>query len=285
MDLLEALALCGGAARRARLRELGVPERALAAGVRSGAVRRLGRGGYALLDASPGLAAAVRLGGVATHATAAALHGWPIWTPDEKVHVSVMSGTTRALAGVVVHQARLAPSDLERHRACTTPLRTALDCARTMPLVDAVCILDKAVRDCAVTECQLVEAAARSRGPGATALRRAVAHIDPRAASALESALRLLLRTTDARIRSQAYVRRVGDVDFLVDEWLVAEGDGFEFHSDRRAYRNDRQRGNGITANGLSLLRFTYEDVRFHPLRTIREIERVRQLRRPPTDR
>lgn len=87
------------------------------------------------------------------------------------------------------------------------------------------------------------------------------------------------LRTTDARIRSQAHVAGVGDVDFLLDEWLVVEGDGYEHHSNRNDYRKDRRRLNGITAQGLGLLRFTYEDVRYRPLQVIAQVERVRRWR------
>ncbi len=277
--------MCGGAARWKHLLELDVSERALRAAVRSGEVRAVGRGGYALLDAPPGLAAAVELGGVASHGTATALHGWPIWIPEAQLSVTLLSGVARSLPGVAVHQARLRPADIDGLRACTAPLRTALDCARTMSFVNAVCILDAALHRREVTEAQLADAARRARGPGAAALRRAIAAADRHAASPLETVLRLLLRTTDARVRSQVYIEGVGTVDFLVDEWLVVEGDGYEFHSDRTSYRNDRRRGNGIVGSDLVLLRFTYEDVRYHPELVIAKVEQVRRLRRPSAER
>lgn len=279
MDPVEALALCGGAARWKRLREIGVPERALAAALRCGAVRSLGRGGYALPGAPLGLVAAVELGGVASHVNAAVLHGWPLWTPDERIVVTLLSGTARSRPGVEIHHSRLERADLERYRALTGPLRTALDCARSLSFVNAVCLLDAALRRGAVTEHQLVEAARRSRGPGALALRRAIANVDPRAGSPLESVLRLLLRAGGGLVRSQVWIEGVGTVDFVVDEWLVVEGDGFEFHSDRASYRTDRHRGNGLTARGYGWLRFTYEDVRGRPLWVIAQVERVRLLR------
>lgn len=281
MDVVDALKARGGAARWTRLRELGVSERALRNGVRSGAVRRIGRGGYALADAPPGLVAAVELGGVASHVTAADLHGWETWNTDDRLVVIVPQGSVRSRPGVEVHRANLTPADLDPDHDCTGPLRTAIDCGRCLPFVDAVVVLDAALRARSVTERQLVSAADRSRGPGAPELRRAVANVDPRAGSSLESVLRLLLRCTDGRVRSQARIPGVGDVDFLVDEWLVVEGDGFAFHSDRAAYKKDRRRGNAITAHGLGLLRFTWEDVRFRPLWVVAEIERVRRLRRP----
>jgi len=223
VDPVDALGVCGGAARWARLRALGVSERGF--------------------------------------------------------HVTIRSGVARSLPGVVVHQARLVSAEVERHRACTGPLRTALDCARSMPLPDAVCVLDAALRSASVTEYQLVEAAQCARGPGATALRCSVAHIDPRSGSGMESVLRILLLTTAGSIRSQVYIRGVGTVDLVVDGWLVVEADGFEFHSSRRDYRNDRRRGNALAARGYALLRFAYEDVRYRPLEVVAEVERVRRLR------
>ncbi len=275
MDPLDALRSCGGAARVRRLRELGVPARALQAAVRSGTVRALGLGGYALPEAPPGLVAAARLGGVASHATAAGLHGFPLWNPVGHLAVTVPHGSTRALAEVKVYRADLDPGDLDPRRACTSPLRTAIDCARTLPLVDAVCVLDAALHSCAVTVHQLEEAARTARGPGAAKLRRAVAHADARAESPLESALRVLLVTAGFRVRSQVFIPGVGTVDLVVESWPVVEADGYEFHSDRRAYRTDRGRGNELTACGRPLLRFTWEDVRARPQWVVAQVRRV----------
>lgn len=279
---IDALGLCGGAARWTRLRDLGVSERGLTAAVRSGVVLAVGRGAYALSAAPASLVAAVQLGGVASHSTAAALHGWPIWTPDKQLHVTVLSGSGRTLPGATVHQARLQPTDLDPHRACTAPLRTALDCARTMPLVEAVCVLDGAIRCGSLTARQLRDGARGTLGPGTSNLRRAIANVDPRSGSPLESVLRMLLLATGASVRSQVHILGVGDVDFLLDEWLMVEGDGYEFHSNRSDYRRDRQRGNGLTFAGHPLLRFTYEDVRGAPFRVMAEVEWM--LRRGRTE-
>ena len=73
----------------------------------------------------------------------------------------------------------------------------------------------------------------------------------------------------------------MGPVDILIDGWLVLEGDGFEFHSNRADYRKDRRRGNRLALHGKVLLRFTYEDVRYHPLRTLAQIEAVLRLGPP----
>ena len=54
-------------------------------------------------------------------------------------------------------------------------------------------------------------------------------------------------------------VEGVGRVDFLVGDRLIIELDGYEFHSDRTEYRNDRARWNRATARGFITLRITAE--------------------------
>jgi very-short-patch-repair endonuclease len=56
----------------------------------------------------------------------------------------------------------------------------------------------------------------------------------------------------------------VGRVDLLVDVWLVLEADGFEHHSNRASYREDRRRGNALAVLGYAVLRFSYEDIVHH---------------------
>ncbi len=222
-----------------------------------------GRGTYVLSGTPPVFATAARLGGVLSHSSAALLHGFALWNPDPTIHVTVGSGSRDAEPGVRLHRARLPRADVDPSRPLTTPLRTVLDCARTMPLVDAVVILDSALHRGKVKLEDLQAAADAARGQGAGALRRAVRLVDPRAASPLESVLRLGLGILNCVIQSQVHIEDVGDVDFVLDGWLAIEGDGFEFHSDRHAYRDDRSRGNGLVLRRHVLLRFTYEDVRY----------------------
>ena len=164
---------------------------------------------------------------------------------------------------------------MTRHRGLpiTTPLRTVLDCARTLPLVEAVVIADSALRMRAFTIDELVAAARRcSRGPGAGRVRAVVELADDRCGSALETLLRVLLVSNGLAPPCTQYVvrdrrgRRVKRVDFAWPEHrLIVEADGFEFHSSRSAYRDDRRCGNAYTRNGWRFLRFSWEDVVDHP--------------------
>jgi very-short-patch-repair endonuclease len=173
----------------------------------------------------------------------------------------------------------LAPEEHGSRTPVTSLMRTLADCARTLRLPQAVIILDSALRRRDVTIERLRALAASARGTGAGKLRRAVAHADALAGSALESRLRLLLELVSSDVRSQAPFDGVGDVDFLVDGWLTVEGDGYEFHRSRADYRNDRRRGNLLVVAGSPVLRFSWEDVFLWPWVVLAQVEAVRAQR------
>jgi very-short-patch-repair endonuclease len=273
MDATTAVQKCGGAAQWTRLRRLGVSEQAVRTATAHGRIVRLESGGYATADAPPGLVAAVALGGTASHLSAARLHGLSVWVPPALAHVTIPRGGARTAPNAVVHPATLSPADVEAWRAVTSLRRTLLDCGRSLPLPDGVCVLDSALRERLVTCHDLQSMAAAARGPGSANVRRAVRHIDPEAQSALESVLRVLLLTCTGVVLAQVLISGVGHVDFLVNGWLVVEGDGFEFHSTREAYREDRRRSNALTTKGHALLRFTWEDLRFRPWWVVAQVE------------
>ncbi|MGQ0632387.1 MAG: DUF559 domain-containing protein [Sporichthyaceae bacterium] len=278
MDAVTALEKCGGAARRPQLRMLGVGDSALRTALTHGRIVRLRRGGYAVPHAPAPLVGAIELGGVVSHASAASLHGFDLWQPPSTLEVTVPRNTHRTSTSARIHRANLAPRDREPCRAVTSVDRTLIDCARTMPLLDAVVLLDSAVRGRFCTMAFLLDAAATATGPGSAALRRAAAHVDELAGSPLESALRLLLGLLGAQVRTQVSIPAVGTVDFVLDRWLVIEADGFEFHCNRAAYRNDRRRANALAARGQTLLRFTWEDIRLRPIWVLAQVEAVLRL-------
>jgi very-short-patch-repair endonuclease len=235
----------------------------------------LGGGGFAIPGADPRLARAVTLGGVLSHGTAADWHGFDLWHPVPLLHVTVPLGSTVEAAGVWVHRARLKPHDVDPCTPVTRPLQTTLDCARRMPFCEAVVIIDSALRKRAVQAAALHAAAEAAGGPGSSRLRRAVRHADQLAGSALESVLRLLIDLLDVEVRTQVLIPGVGRVDILINGWLVIEADGYAFHADREAYRNDRRRDNALSERGYTRLRFPWEDVRSRPVEVLRQIEAV----------
>jgi hypothetical protein len=270
MDLVDALKWCGGAARWERLRTLGVSNHAMEAA----AELRIAHGTYALRDAPPTIVAAVRLRGVVSHTTAAALHGFALWRTSAGLHVTVESGRGRA-PGVEIHRARLSTTDVDEDRPITSPLRTVLDCGRILPITPAVVVMESALLARAIDLPTLAAAAADIRGPGSAGLRQAIRFVDVRAESSLESPLRMLVEPLGRELQTQVYVPGVGRVDIVLDGWLALEGDGYEFHSDRTSYREDRRRGNALVVGRYVVLRFSWEDVYLRPAYVLEVVERV----------
>lgn len=211
--------------------------------------------------------------GVLSHASAAAWWGFDVLADPNSPQVSV--GRQRSRPGATALRRSLDDEDITRHRGLriTTPLRTVVDCARTLPLADAVVIADSALRMRAFTIDELLMAARRcSRGPGVGRVRAVLGAVDERSGSVLESLLRVLLVSNGCAPPCTQYVvrdrrgRRLKRVDFAwPDHRLLVEADGFEFHSSRAAYRDDRRCGNAYTRNDWRFLRFSWEDVVDHP--------------------
>jgi hypothetical protein len=228
--------------------------------LQAGTVLRLRRGAYALPGADPALRAAIQLGGVLACTSAATSLGLPVLV-TRGIHVVVPRGWSHAsLAGVRVHRRDLDPE--ERSGVATSLLRTVLDCARELPLREAVVVCDAALR-AGLDEVCLRTAAVLARGNGSAAIRAVVALADGRAESPIESCLRLVSGRLGTAV-PQVWIDGVGRVDLLLDGWLVLEADGFEHHSDRERYREDRRRANALAVLGYTLLRFSYEDIVHH---------------------
>ena len=155
----------------------------------------------------------------------------------------------------------------------TPPARTVADLARVLPLHTVVAAADSSLRLGLVAAAELTAALTATRGPGAAALRMVAAHLDPRAGSVVESAARVGLQLaglpapmSQYEVRSE-HGRLVARVDFAwLRERLILEVDGFAFHSDRLAYRRDREKMNELERLGWRVLRVTWEDVVLRPV-------------------
>ena len=132
------------------------------------------------------------------------------------------------------------------------------DCAVCLPDVEAVVIIDSALRRGVVTV-QDWPAVAEA-GPHAQRVAEVLASADPLAQSVLESVGRVALRLAGfATVESQVYFSAVGWVDLVLDGWLVIELDGWEFHRDK--FQDDRRRDAELSRQGCVVLRFTYADL------------------------
>jgi very-short-patch-repair endonuclease len=221
-------------------------------------------------------AAAVGLDAVVSHTDAALLWGLElVTTPASRTVIVRRARSGLRREGVVVHRAELEAGEWVRRDGLrvTTVLRTVLDLCRSLPLAEAVATADSALRLGLLTLEELQAAVCGlAAAPGRSRVARAVALVDPRAGSVLESLLRVLLSSHGLRPpQSQHEVRtrtgrRIGRVDFAWEDLrVVLETDGFAFHADRRSYREDRRRGNALVRAGWVVLRFSWEDVMQYP--------------------
>ena len=252
---VRVLGAAGGGCRWSALRSEGVARRELAAAVEAGLVNRVGTGGYVLPGAPTAVVAAIRHSSALGCTSALEHHGLHLLTAPTRPHL--VPARARSDRRVIWH-ARASYEEL------TVPVPVALAqmgtcCSR----VEILVALDAAVRTGWVCADEVLDAA-RSRGRGD--LLWALRHLDARAESVIESALRAHLLLAGVRgIELQVDLDGLGRVDVLIDGWLVVEADGYENHSGRTDYRADRRRGVAGVVGGWVTLRFSYEDITLRP--------------------
>ncbi len=183
----------------------------LARRCRSGGLDRVRRGAYVpasderLRQAEARHALAARAatmqlpaGTVASHVSAAVLHGLPVWgVPLDRVHVT-RDGTSGGHRHRTLH-VHVTPLDGDEVVVvdgvpATTVARTLADLARTEPFERTVAVADAALRRGMVARVALDDAVERiARRHGVRPARRAIAFADGRAESVGESRSRVLL--------------------------------------------------------------------------------------------
>lgn len=267
MDAVEALERLGGIASRHDLLQL-TTSRHLRAAVDAGRIVRRRHGRYGPAHGSEAEAAADRLSGALALRSAALHHGWELKQTPPKPEIAVARGR-RVVAsrrtGVRVLWVPL--SELERTRGVTAPLRTVVDCARLLPLDEALAIADSALRSGTVTRGQLQTATVRGTGVGK--VRRVLAHASPRAANPFESVLRAACLEVGLDVRPQHPVdlgRWTCHPDLVdVGRRLVVEADSHTFHAEPVVFAADCERYNRLVLLGWTVLRFTWEQVMREP--------------------
>jgi hypothetical protein len=265
---------------RTALLASGLDSRDITELVRSGAIVRLWRGWYTTgpvigLPDPRGVTRSMRV--VLSHQSAVAWWGADLPEPPDRLHVTAPRNRGRLAdpaPGIRLHRAVLADDEVTRHRGVrvTTPLRTALDIARCLPLDDATIVADALARRKLITKADLIRAAdALAVGRGRPAARTVASQVDEGSGSVFESKTRLLMRRAGIPIPVTQYVVRhrgrwIGRVDFAWPELrVVVECDGYEFHSERDAFERDRQRWNALTTAGWRVVLVTWRQVAEQP--------------------
>jgi very-short-patch-repair endonuclease len=236
--------------------------------VDSGQVVRIARGHYALPTLEDPRLAAQAVQGVVSHRSAARLWGLAVLSPDPSTQIIVPRHRKRRSTSANLHWIDLAPREVVG--GVTAPLRTVLDCARTLPFSEGLAVADSALRLGLVEPAELTFAAEALRGPGARTAALVGAVADGRSGSGLESVLRATLWAE--RIKGFVPQVVIKDEDFfarvdLADEQhrIVLEADSFEHHGTRSALVRDCRRYDELTIRGWLVLRFAWEHVMFEP--------------------
>lgn len=268
MDVATVIERFGGLASRAELiraTSRADVDRALAAG----AVVRVGQGRYVLPGTDDSAALAFRLNGRLSLTNAALRHGWEVKTVPEVPHVVFprkRNLSADARRQVVVHRADLGPDDVSG--IATSRELTLMQCLRSLPDDEALAIADSALRH--GEDVTLRRVAGLARGAGSAKVRRIARAADARAANPFESVTRAIclqvpgLRVTpQLTLSTEHFWARPDLVDH--ERRLVVECESWEWHGDRKGFLKDVRRYTLMTADGWTVLRFTWDDVMFRP--------------------
>jgi very-short-patch-repair endonuclease len=212
---------------------------------------------------------ACRPGAVLSHQTAAVICELPA---DDGGLVHLL-GTRARIPGVRTHRSPLAPADVTvRHGLpITTPTRTLLDLAPSMPAVELARLIEEAQVRRLVTPTQLRSALDNAVGrPGIKRLRELIEPELGYTRSEAERRLRELIRNaglpaphTNAKIAGL-------EVDAVWrDQTLVVEVDGYAFHRTREAFERDRRRDARLLLAGYRVLRITWRRLTQEPEQVI----------------
>jgi very-short-patch-repair endonuclease len=267
MDLRQALEAHDGVATYGELVDAGVRPLDLARAIDAETIARPHRGVYVLPGASPALAAARRLGGNVSHLSAARFHALEMLGAPRLHHITVpRARRKKKVTGVAIHRRDLRPAEIDDRWPVTDPLRTCLDCLRTLPLREALVVADSAARQGRIRPETLQREAAALRGNGAGAARAAAGLVDARHESPLESVACAEMHLAGLPAPEPQVVLDTPLGRRRVDFWfrlqrVGVETDGFETHGTRTGLLTDCERHNGYAVGGLLVVRFGFEHV------------------------
>ncbi|MDN5790916.1 MAG: hypothetical protein L0H25_08615 [Micrococcales bacterium] len=268
VDIVTVMERLGGVATWAQLSTSVAPAE-IALAVETGRVHRTGRGRYALPTAHEARVAAHRLSAVVGLRSAAASYGWALKTQPERPEVIVPRGRkvrSRDQATTDVRWRRLADEDIAGWR--TTPIRTVMDCATTLPFDEALAVADSALRVSTLAPSDLVVAAVRLPGRGRDAAMEVAWQADARSAGPFESIVRAIsIGVPGLRLVPQVRLRLAGRLirPDLVDRDLriIVEADSHEFHTTREAIDRDCWRYDELVLDDWLVVRVSWVQAMF----------------------
>jgi very-short-patch-repair endonuclease len=250
--------------------------------------RRLGGGLYAWREVADApitrlMAAKHRLPDTAlfTGFTAAWLHGLEM-EPCDPIEATVpKTSHISRLVGLAVRRSSIPRTETSilRDLRVTSPVRTVADLARRLPLIDAVALLDTALRRRLVNDEHLRRWVKDHPGyRGIRRLKNALELTDPAAESVMETRLRLVLVLSGLpRPKVQLSLRDDSGL-FIARPDLYYPGARLAIEYDGATHRDslaaDNRRQNRLIDAGCRILRFTAADVLNTPAAVVSVVRR-----------
>jgi Protein of unknown function (DUF559) len=214
-------------------------------------------------------------GAVVSHQSAAYLHKIDlVGRRDLTVHLTRPPGADmHAPARIRLHSADLpaAHVTLRLGLRVTTPARTSIDLARTLPFRAGVVAADSALHRRAATVAELQSVlAVCSRWPGAARAADVIGFADGRSESPLESIARVVFRdcglpppTLQALVGTASDVARV---DFFWGQYrTIVEVDGAVKYADPLRARAQLERDSWLRSLGYEVVHFTWDEITTMP--------------------
>jgi len=274
-----------GVVSRAQLGRVGLGRGAIDGRLRTGALRRVHHGVYAVGGAvlpreGRWLAAVLACGDNAVLSHLSAAVHWGLLQYDAR-HPEVTAPTSReGASGIRLHRSRsLDARDITRHEGIpvTTVARTLLDIAAGAPEHHLERALAQAERLRVYDHTAIQDVLARANGHrGAKRLTKAIAGDPQWTRSELENRMRKLASRYGLPRPLSNHTLDAPDHPGLEADFyfpahnLVVETDGWQEHRTRRAFEDDRAKDAALTAAGYTVMRFTWRQLRDDP-RTVAE--------------
>lgn len=266
-----------GVVTRTQLQQAGIRRCTVDRRVSAGRLRLLHRCVYLVgplfIPRAREMAAALACGesAVVSHLSAAWL--WPV-LPDRDgsapIEIILRHGN-RSRSGVRIRRIRtLRPDEATRLEGIpiTTPARTLYDLASSVGSRELERAVTAALAQRLTSRSEIL-ALLNRHGPRGTAGLRSLVEAEPgpvRTRSLAEEHFLALIREGQLPVPEINVVLRGYEVDFF---WrgagLVAEMDGFAFHSSRVAFEGDRRRDAALAAAGLRVMRVTWRQLQSEP--------------------
>jgi predicted transcriptional regulator of viral defense system/very-short-patch-repair endonuclease len=274
-----------------QLEAMGVPRRTVTHWVDAGRLHRLHRGVYAVghtsltWDGHCMAAVLARPGAVASHKTAAWIHGLLRFRP-ESFHLTAPT-RQKAKREFVVHFARLRPEDRAGVEGIpvTSVARTMLDLAPSEPTGRLHQMMERAEDHKTFDLRRFDRLLARAGGhPGRVKLRNALDTFKPEVAvlrSGLEKRfLRLVLAAGLPRPATNVFVAGYELDAYWEDEAFAVELDAYATHGSPTSFETDREREDDLLLAGIEAIRVTGVRLDREPRETIARVAAHLERRR-----